>query len=327
MKLRFYGKAWLALAAMVASLSPVSAGISLKDTERFPVELYPGINDKTQDEVMLAGMAVLYPGRVTRTPLVVTATDSARKPVSAMLHNQIAYIRCYGSDASLYTPAAGAKGVIVDLRYFGTSPETVSACVALCRKISGTSPVVKGLGDYPVPAAEPLKVDDTAAPARVVVLVNKGTAGPIEPMLADLQAKGKVILVGTATAGATARYRQLDATSGWWTISGELCTGESKRSLVGSGVLPKVQVAVSAENDLLAWHWIERGVSPLVILRLSQSNGNNGSAEKKNNAAASEGDAGQSSSDSVTGTDLVLQRGYDILAALQVMESMTASAK
>lgn len=308
---KFSARVLTALALLAAGSAPAV------DLKQFSPELYPGINDKTPDEIALAGIASLYPGRLVRAPQL-PQTAPTRKPLQAALPNNIKYIRCYALNDLAALPAD--TSAIVDLRYFTTAPERASECADFCEKISGELPAVKVLGNYPAPAKTE-KTPPAETKRKVFVLVNRGTAGPIEAMLADLQAREKITLAGTATAGKTAVYAPLENAPQWSKISGEIRPENPPKTLLVSGAAPDLRVAVSDANDLYAWQGVERGATPEAVLRLPKNGA--GTTAAADAAKPAEGDAVEA----FTGTDMTLRRAYDVLVALQVMEGMAASAR
>jgi hypothetical protein len=307
--------------------------ISLNDRVLFPPELFPGFERQTPDELLLAGLAAKYPGRIVRTPPALPAAPPVvRASVLVRLPNGIDYVRCYANgiaDVSVPEFAPGATGRVIDLRFFSTAPDSVSACVRLCEKLTGAVPRVQQLGEYfsaEKPSVQGKGAEVESAPLfPVIVLVNYGTSGPVEAMLADLQVRRKIILVGTATAGNTARYIPVDKVPGWWRICGELQSDSASRSLVGTGVAPRVRVAVSQDADLLAWQWVERGAGPDTVLRLSQQQSAAGTRKPESPAPGANGNDAAAPVDAPAGTDLLFRRGYDILVALQVMADAPVS--
>ncbi|MDR3228407.1 MAG: hypothetical protein LBT53_03195 [Puniceicoccales bacterium] len=186
------------------------------------------------------------------------------------------------------------------------------------------TPVAVAVAPTP-PPPPPAK---SAALPRVIILVNGGTSGPIEAMLADLQARGRVLLVGLPTAGNTLCYTPLEKHPGWWSVSGEVRSAVADHSLAGIGAEPsvrvkfpkeaalpakerallrhfKIPVAPESEADFLAWQRVEQGEAPERLLNLPQ-NDDTPRARAAADAAA-------------VRADWTLRRGYDVLVALQIM--------
>ncbi len=284
--------------------------VAAVDFSQFPSELYPEIKDKTPDEITLAGIAALCPGRIIPAPATTAESKKIpaglplRKPLRVTLPGNIVYLCCY-SLADFETIPADAPAII-DLRRFSTGPDALEACAAFCEKLVGVLPetVVVGTGS----AGENCPAKNNA-PARdkrkTFVLVNQSVAGPVEAMLADLQARGKIILAGTRTAGKTAFYAPFPNNEKYLRAVGELRPASTKQSLVGTGVTPEIRVAVSEVNDLYALQCIERDNSPENV---------------RQHAAVSPENTEHS-------CDMILRRAYEVLVALQVTEGMAASAE
>jgi hypothetical protein len=252
----------------------------------------------------------------TSTPPSTPATTTTATASSATA------VAVAAAPADAHATAVAAAFRIVDLRYFETGPAAAAACARLCEKLFGTAPAYNTLGKYPLgelagkplkkPAAPKVKnaadADGTAARTRALVLVNHGTSGPIEAMLADLQARGAVLLVGANTAGNTAVHAPVKGNPRWWSITGEIQPGEKALTLVGTGATPGARVHVSPQTEFLAWRRIENGASPAAVLRLSPN-----------------ADAAASDDPPTTGVpDLALRRAHDILTALQTMSALAA---
>ncbi|MDR2512969.1 MAG: hypothetical protein LBD01_04150 [Puniceicoccales bacterium] len=292
---------------------PTRVSFAIEDRALFPPELYPDLGSHTNDEIFLAGLAAVYRGRVVRKPPAakLAAKIPPRNAMSVKLSNDIEYIRCYAGGK---VPEPKERARIIDLRCFKADIQSVAECTQLLERLIGATPRVSAQGDYPLGAVvlpsaaalspqQPGPAQNTPATALCVILVNKGTSGPIEAMLADLQSAGKVILVGSVTAGDTANYTPFKEYPSWLRIAGELQSASSTQSFVGKGVEPRVSVNIGFEKDLGAWLRVENGVSPETALGLAQTrrgaNGNNNDGL----------------------TDMVLRRGYDILVALQGMDA------
>jgi hypothetical protein len=150
-------------------------------------------------------------------------------------------------------------------------------------------------------------------------------------MLDDLQERGKIILVGSATAGHTAVLAELKGHPGWRTIVGEiqLSIPRAKRpnrsaelSIVGVGVQPEVRVQADSKTELFAWQRVESGESPVTLLRTTASSGagHSGSGGKNVERSAESSYAPRNGAQ-----DVALRRAHDILVALQVMGEVAPS--
>jgi hypothetical protein len=331
------------------------------DRTLFPSELFPGLERYSRDELLLRGLAAQYPGRVVyeapaSSPAVTPETGpTPRRVRTATLPGGIEYIRCYANgDDEVPVPVPSSDSRIIDLRYFSTGTASVTACARLCEKLIGVAPGFNAQGKYPlgeVPkssATEPKRavpltpkitvhVESGGLPAsavpRVFVLVNHATSGPIEAMLDDLQERGKIILVGSATAGRTAALAALKGHPGWQIIVGEIQLAHPRvqrpkrnpeLSIVGIGVQPEVHVHATPQMELLAWQRVESGESPAALLRsMASSVGAPSSSNSGNNTGGK--NAAVSLASHHSAPDAPLRRAHDILTALQVMGEIAPS--
>lgn len=220
--------------------------------------------------VALAGLIAAYPGRlIAEAP--VWNTQTGREPYREELGQQLVYVRLYdvnlASQALAELPRQG--GLILDCRFVQT-PEVAQA-LQLAVAFGGAEVLRAAAAEPARPYTVNLALDWPQAPARPVplVLVNHQTAGAIEVVLADLQARGRIICVGLPTAGRTATgYQQVlpehpcqVATGEWLPASGV--------SLLGTGLQPKVRIPVSAREDYRAYFLLEKGVQARRLLQSS----------------------------------------------------------
>ncbi len=291
----------------------------------FPLELYPQLKDKSPEDVRLAGVAALCPGR-----LLSSEPKPARRSVPELRKTRVAelprggvYLRLYSLDVEAVRERALKTPLVVDCRYLATGMGELDACLALGSALSGGSvPKLAVRGEYEkVPGSATLAGSEARPAPPVLVVVNGRTAGPLEAVLAALQAEGKVHLVGASTAGETGAYKPLEGRPGWWAISGEVFPSGGE-SLVGAGVAPKFPVKVAPEDEFLAWQLVERGTPLAGVLRRE-------SLGKTESVAASGKDFVESNgkSGSVDPVDPALQRAQDVLAALQVLGGVQVSSK
>lgn len=294
------------LALFVAPCGGYSAGT---DSTDFPPELFPGLKDKSDEEVRLAGVAALYPGRLLRREpgAPVRTVPELRKTRAAELHRGGAYVRLYSPDVAAVRERVGKGPLVVDCRYLATSPGQWRACFELGEALAPEGPFsVAWRGVYAEGKPEVLRFPGASSASKrppVVVLVNARTSGPIEAVLAATQSAGGVFLVGGRTAGETGAYKPLDGHPGWWALSGEILPSGGP-SLVGVGVEPAFPVKVSPEDEFLGWQLVERGAAPGDVLRREIPGKPDGEP-----------------------ADPALQRACDVLAALQVLGGSPVSVK
>ena len=290
----------------------------------FSPELFRGLAGKSSEEIRLAGIAALNPGRLlNEAPKVVRpVVAESRKTRSAELPRGGAYLRLYTLDTGSVRERAGKTPLVVDCRYLATGPEDRDACLALGGALAGgVSPKLVVHGDYPVPTLPSAGVAEPAK-APVLVIVNRLTSGPLEAVLAALQADGKVFLIGGPTAGETGVFKPLENHAGRWAISGEIFA-EGGASLVGVGVTPKFPVKVSPEEEFLSWQLVERGAPLAGVLRRDSIGKTESAATPAKDTESGNGKA----TAHTDATDPALQRAQDVLAALQVLGGVALSEK
>lgn len=300
------------LAAFGAFLAVVPAATA----SDFPVALYPQLKDKTPEDIRLAGVAALCPGRLLREEPKPAArpVPEQRRTRAAELPRGGAYLRLYAPDAESVRERVSKSDLVVDCRYLQTTPDDAGAVAALADALSGgAGPGWSFAGAYPVPVVTASEGKPEARKFSVIVIVNASTRGPLEAALASLQARGFVRLVGGRTAGATGVYARLEGRPGWWGVTGEvLPTGGE--SLVGVGVAPKFPVTVSPEDEFLAWQVVERG-SPLGLVLPKETSGKTETATPGGSApkVAADGDK------AAEVIDPALSRAQDVVVALRVL--------
>lgn len=288
----------------------------------FSAELYPQLAGQSAEEVRLAGVAALCPGRLLRaapgSPAPVV--PELRKTRTAELPRGGAYLRLYSLDAATVRAYQGRSAMVVDCRYLVTSSRDVAGVAALAEALTGGAGAPCAVrGDYPPMAAAAATPEMAAAAGRfpVLVLVNGRTAGPLEAALAALQHSGAVTLVGSKTAGETGVFAPLAGHSGWWALTGEILPAGGS-SLVGLGVAPKFPVKVSPEEEFPAWQVIERGAALAQVLPREAV----GKTESGKATAAESGGNGAGKTLAEKGAELVdpvLSRAQDVLVALRVL--------
>jgi len=285
----------------------------------FPPALFPGLADKSEADIRLAGIAALNPGRVLdRDPVAPKpAVPEMRKTLAAELPRGGEYLRLYTLDREAVRVRAGKKPLIVDCRYLATTPADLDACLALGGALGGPAAVSFG-GTYPGgPEATGLHgsvrqgvLSENAGTAKpTVVLVNGLTSGPLEAVLAALQAKKKILIVGMTTAGLTGAYRRAGDR---WILAGEVKPDEAT-TLVGTGLVPKFPVKAAPQDEFRAWQLVERGASLATVSRHDGLGSTSASAKAAESDKAGAADA----------TDAALQRAQDVLAALAVLDAET----
>ena len=295
-------KKYIFIAVAVLAATGIRAAITSQS------ELFPGIDAYTKEEIRWQGLARLYPQRVRfESPELHPNRLSGHATRIEDLPRSIKYIRVYRLDEALKTIETQIRhpALLLDFRYLKSTVLGVELAAMLgCQSaVSNILPI----GNIPRVISHSLRGSDMAVVSPrstpIVVLCNEQTEGPFEAILHNLQHAGAIILVGEATTGHTGYYKKIGNTT--WVLEGELRPTPSD-SLVGVGVTPRIKVATSAEQSYINYHLYEAGTPIQQLL---------------NPAKQHTPDSSQPASGSAPrNTDVVLQRGTDIVAALQILQ-------
>jgi hypothetical protein len=292
----------LAILLAVLAAAPAAASPPALDPAFFP----PG-QSEAAEHLQLLGLAQVFPGRVLFEEPVPAADPVREEPVRVEdLRRKIRYLRVYRLEGALPTLVdnTGHAALILDLRYL----DSTGAGAGLAA-LSGESEIPRSLrlvGEVPEGLRTSLQASAPEGAGRehpVVVLCNRRTAGPFEAVLHALQERGRIIGVGEATAGRTGFYRRHAGDPPVWIQCGEIRPPDGA-SLVGRGFVPRISVETTAEENYAGYFAYESGMALDWLLRHSDalSSGEDGEGEEEPG-----------------GADPVLQRGVDIIAALQVL--------
>ncbi|MEZ5278175.1 MAG: hypothetical protein R3F07_17470 [Opitutaceae bacterium] len=255
------------IAALVFLLGPAIPSIRsdegpavpvLSDPDLFPAELFPGLEQLNESDLLLEGLHQHYPNRLLDHPppeLIPTEGD----PLLREKDGGVDYVRVRGLSTALPSIQAALDEpvALIDLRYVHADLETAIALGALLARNDRL--VLDLIGDYAtvagMEATDRLTVQTEPADSStslVIVLVNEETGGPLEAVLAELQSRHRILSIGRTTAGLTATYRPLPGFPGWHAISGEIRPA-SLGSLVGIGLQPSIPVDAEAATEKEAY--------------------------------------------------------------------------
>ncbi len=292
--------------------------------------LFPDAAARPPAEIELAGLSVLYPGRVLRdAPFTPDVGNEGRAPQVWELGrgdqpHWVTLVRVY--DLGAVGPKLGEwltrTNVILDLRYVSGNATDAETFAGILAKAGLASVPMQAAGTLTAPAELPHGTVAEAHPLTappVLVLTNGKTAGPLEAWLAAFQAKESLLAVGTPTAGQPGVYKTAEAASPYYVLAGELQPGA--RSIAGTGLQPRFPVDVMPEQNFRAYMDVEHGTEPATLLRHDTL-----TTQAQIAAPASATGTGAApvlpKDDS---GDPVLQRAVDIVAALQLLGRMPAS--
>ena len=302
---------------IVASLMALG-GVAMAETG-LDSQFFPGLAERTDAEVRLAGLARLYPQRVLDAPPETENPRAGQAPLVEELSRGIVYIRIYDLDTSeeAFHEHIDTVALIIDARFLWTPVDQLRA-TWLWKWFGPDAPRTQWVGE-----GQPSPQEQSATGPRaevvsgetpvtreppVIFLVNGRTRGGIEAWLAALQSDGRVVAIGHPTAGATGRYRPAHSAEGYWVVTGDI-RAEDGESLLGEGLMPEVRIRVSAEADARAWERVEQGIDIPAVLNLpwSEPEGSGGSTETA------------SRKPTLPAHDAVLQRAVDIAVARQLL--------
>lgn len=230
----------------------------LHDRGIFPSELFPGVDELDESELLLEALQNHFPGRVLdESPPLPLENDG--EPTGREGDSGVSYIRVGNLGAALprIERNLNESVLLVDLRFVHGAMED---SIALGSLLAGDAALGFDLiGQYArgseFAETDRLVVSTETAPspgATVLVLINGLTSGALEAVLAELQANNRVLTIGTRSAGLTATYRRIPAHPGWFAVNGEI-RPESTGSLVGIGLDPAIQVDVDPDDETVAY--------------------------------------------------------------------------
>lgn len=260
------GSLLLSLSAGVLRGQPARTGLDLGDASLFPPEFFPSLAEVSEQELLLAGLQSLFPRQIVTQAPDLKLPESA-PPVVRDLEGKGVYIRVKDLPSALSAIEENLSRpvVVLDLRFLAADLEsTLTLGTYLTRKSTLT---LARAGNYPV-ADQELNGSQLTIEGRrlrranqtVFTLSNHETRGPLEALLAQLKLDGEIISIGTASAGATAVFEPFPGLDAYYLISGEVRPA-NKDSLVETGFVPQVKIAVSETDDRIGYDSLREGVS------------------------------------------------------------------
>ncbi|RKX32903.1 MAG: hypothetical protein DRP71_11390 [Verrucomicrobia bacterium] len=249
---------WLLLAHLSSGDTTEQPGALLQDPNLFPSELFPGLDELDESELLLESLKRRYPGRVLDQALP-ELREQAGDPIVQLGTGGVTYVRVLNLSAAFPAIEQSLTGSIalIDLRYVSGTIEpslnlgsTLVGSGNLTLEIIGDYGIESGIGDTDLLT---IRSDDSPPRSAVVIVLTNGmTSGFLEPVLSELQAAHSIIGIGMQTAGRTATYRSVPGYQDWYTISGEIRSG-ADGSLVDTGFMPAILVEATADEDLAGY--------------------------------------------------------------------------
>ena len=205
-------------------------------------------------------IAVVRPRKAAPDKVVMTRVSPSLPPVAETMYENstILYLKpgvldrehVQQIEAKLKAmPKANNKKVLLDLRDVAAGDMAEATRLANFFLKSGTIAMLEGQKvEKQTFVAEPSKAIDATAP--LVVLVNRGTAGPAELVAAALLDNKRADVVGEKTFGEGAQQKTFDLPDGSALIlSVAKYESPDGKKLQDDGVTPDVQVASNNNND------------------------------------------------------------------------------
>ena len=206
----------------------------------------PEATEGTLNRAAVAGLLSQFPGKVA---LVGGPGDgSARRQngsalgKAAIIENNVVYFRVSRVKGSLPGELAAAGqmltatntvvGAVLDLRFAGGDD------YAAAQKTAELWTVAKGSR----PVAGPL-----------VVLVNGGTSGAAEALVAELRKAGGALIIGSPTAGEAMTFKEFSLNDGERLLIATTPVTVDGQKMPSSGLKPDIAVAVNADQEHAFW--------------------------------------------------------------------------
>jgi carboxyl-terminal processing protease len=257
--------------ATVVSVVPASPADKASLTDGDIIEAISGQDTRDISLAMIQRMlegqpgseltiAVVRPGKAAPDKIVLTRTAASLPPVAETMYENstILYLKpgvldrehVQQIEAKLKAmPKNNNKKVLLDLRDVAAGDMAEATRLANFFLKSGTIAMLEGQKvEKQTFVAEPSKAIDPTAP--LVVLVNRGTAGPAELVAAALLDNKRADLVGEKTFGEGAQQKTFELPDGAALIlSVAKYEGPDGKKLQDDGVTPDVLVATNNNDD------------------------------------------------------------------------------
>ena len=247
----------VALLAVAASVLPVHGAAAL------PPAYFPPEVTEPREPGGWAILAAEFPWRIKR----VAANDvpPLDSPPATRLETPggFAYLRVrqLAADLDAIEQALAGPALVIDVRYVRADLGESRQLGALLSRhelkletcATDTSTItIEPLGKRP-------------QSQTTLVLINHGTAGPLEAVLDALQASRDVLLVGTTTKGDTGIFANIEGVDEW-----RIITGDYRRvggpSLLEKGATPGLAVEITGTADEEAYLALDAGASLASLL-------------------------------------------------------------
>lgn len=285
--------------------------------DELPAQFFPGLKETPADKIYLQGLMSVYPGRILDKAPEKESTNSTREPLVEELPRGITYLRVYdiASSREALNASSGLEALIIDLRYVsGTLGDAQALLMHFqdgadlheLQRIPKQAPTT----DDPEMAMRSTveKYEPFSPLTKPIVLFNHRTRGAIESALEALLREGRIMTVGTQTAGNTGSFKPMPGAKGFWVIESEVKATDGP-SLLGVGLEPEVAVDVTPEQDFTGYQLLETGYSAEAILRAQLPSLSGDEAQEEDEA----------NEENKRAVDPILQRAVEVVIALQIL--------
>ncbi len=314
----------------LAAQTTAEPAFEIDDTSLFPPEFFPGLQERSEAELILAGLRSIYPERILEEPPRSELPEPAA-PIVRKLGNSGNYVRVLSLPEALpvIEQHLSQDILLLDLRFLSADLDNALQLAALLSRQPQLT--LRVAGDYPASGETDadglLSVESRQlrGPKQAVfILSNHQTRGPLEAVLDQLKHDGDIISIGTASAGQTAVFNQFPNLPSYYLMTGEIRAADGD-SIVESGFAPRVEVSVAPNDDLIGYSSLREDVSIEQVVqarvdktrfdeaRLLRERGLDTSATPESD----EEDEAKEEED--LPLDLILQRAMNIVKALQAL--------
>ena len=207
----------------------------------------PGATDGVLNRAAIEGLLSRFPGKVSLVGGAADGESAASGGTTALgqyavIENNVAYVRVsrvagnlpgeLGAASRALTATNKVTGVVLDLRFaggddYGAAQETAKLLAA-------------------PKASRPL-----AGP--LVVLVNGGTCGAAETVVAALRKAGAALIVGSPTAGAAMTFKEFALKDGERLLIAMTPVKVDGQAIPSDGLKPDIAVTVKADDERAFW--------------------------------------------------------------------------
>lgn len=236
---------WLATPCVRAA-DPTNAVPDFKEVYELLRANLPDVTDGSLNRAAVEGLLSQFPGKVLltggTTNGAATRSGGTALRKAAVIEKNVAYVRIsrvtgslpgeLGAAGRALTATNKVAGVVLDLRF--ASGDDYGAAQETATLLSGPK------------ASRPF-----AGP--LVVLVNGGTSGAAEAVVAALRKADAAMIVGSPTAGAAMTFKEFALNDGERLLIAATPVKVEGRAIPSEGLQPDIAVAINADDERAFW--------------------------------------------------------------------------